>query len=259
MTVQPKPTASVERKKPAEKKESIYGNVAGYRGAASNGNSNGVVSHGNSNGVVGNGSLRAKDRPSATAGKPAQDLFSTGRDSWLNMPKDLGPKLNRSKPTPAAHAKSRGRRETAGAASAGTADSDLSVLEQLNRAADEILKAVDGYTDDEQQPPQQQPQPQPQPQQQQQLKQRRRADDAAAAADTSSSSEAKLKNKKKAARLLQRANSREALLHLDGASSSDEDAVAPDSRVKPKTQRKTRQQHDSFGVAAKTTASFTKK
>lgn len=265
MTVQPKPAAITEKKKPADKKESIYGNIGAYQ------------QRGSGNGT-GNSSVRvARDRPAATtataaaaasataAVKPAQDLFNTGRDSWLNMPKDLGPKLNRSKPAPAAYKSSRSRREQAAAVAT---DSDLSVLEQLNRAADEILKAVDGYTDDEQQPPAAQQQ---RPQQQQQRR-RPEAVESRSAVTSDASSDAKLKNRKKAARLLQRANSREALLHLDGASSSDEDAAAQDEqphcRVKPKMQRKAKtssaqqQQHNSnsyVGVAAKTTASFTKK
>lgn len=201
MTVQPKPACN-ERKKP-EKKESIYGNV-GYRG-----------------------SLRIKDKPAATNNnnKQVQDLFNTGRDSWLNMPKDLGPKLNRSKVT--TH-KSRSRKETA------VDSAEVSVLEELNKAADEILKAVDGYTDDD-------------------------GDESKTGPDHT---EAKLKNKKKAARLLQRANSREALLHLDGVSSSDEEAADGAQRVKPpKIQRKTKaQQHAANNsVATKTTASFAKK
>lgn len=207
MTVQPKPVQCNEnKKKPAEKKESIYGNI-GYRA----------------------NSLRVKDKP--TTNKQAQDLFSTGRDSWLNMPKDLGPKLNKSKATTY---KSRVNRKE-------TVDSEVSVLEELNRAADEILKAVNGYTDDESQLPND-------------------------AVDNKTKtnldhSEAKLKNKKKAARLLQRANSREALLHLDEVSSSDEDAVDEIQRIKPKIQRKTKTQSQTTtnSVATKTTASFTKK
>jgi len=195
-----------EKKKP-EKKESIYGNI-GYRG----------------------NSLRVKDKPAtAVANKQAQDLFNTGRDSWLNMPKDLGPKLNKSKATTY---KSRSRKETV--------DSEVSVLEELNKAADEILKAVNGYTDDES------------------LLHPNNGDESKAKPD---SSEARLKNKKKAARLLQRANSREALLHLDEVSSSDEEAVDDVQRVKPKMQRKTKaqQQIAANSVATKTTASFAKK
>lgn len=206
MTVQPK-TASNEKKKAENKVESIYGNV-GYRV----------------------NSLRAKDKP-ATANK-AQDLFSTGRDSWLNMPKDLGPKLNKSKAT--TYKSSRTRKEA-------MVDTEVSVLEELNRAADEILKAVNGYTDDESQPVPD--------------------ETIAVKSDHHHSSETKLKNKKKAARLLQRANSREALLHLDEVSSSDEDAVEEVQRVKPKMQRKTKTtaQQTFNSVASKTTASFTKK
>lgn len=216
MTVQPKPvqcSSAENKKKPvAEKKESIYGNI-GYRA----------------------NSIRVKDKP-ASSGKQAQDLFSTGRDSWLNMPKDLGPKLNKSKAT-TYKASRGGRRETA-------QDSEVSVLEELNRAADEILKAVNGYTDDELQHP----------------------NDAVGGGGVPRTkpvdqSEAKLKNKKKAARLLQRANSREALLHLDEVSSSDEDAAEEVQRVKPKMQRKTKTQTTTVtnSVAMKTTASFTKK
>lgn len=208
MTVQPKPAIG-EKKKP-EKKESIYGNI-GYRA----------------------GSQRVKDKPAAavsavtaTASKQSQDLFSTGRDSWLNMPKDLGPKLNKSKVT--TYKSTRSRKET-------MADAEVSVLEELNRAADEILKAVNGYTDDESQLPNDEPKAKP------------------------DNSEAKLKNKKKAARLLQRANSREALLHLDEMSSSDDDAADEVQRVKPKTQRKTKTQQTTNSVATKTTTSFTKK
>jgi len=204
MTVQPKPVCN-DKKKP-EKKESIYSNIS-YR----------------------TNSLRIKDKP-ATTYKQAPDLFNTGRDSWLNMPKDLGPKLNKSKVTTTY--KSRSRREVV--------ESEVSVLEELNRAADEILKAVNGYTDDETQ----------------QLN--GGGEDSKTKSD-SSNSDAKLKNKKKAARLLQRANSREALLHLDEASSSDEDAVDEVHRVKPKMQRKTKPQPTTNGVATKTTASFTKK
>ncbi|XP_025196885.1 uncharacterized protein LOC112595777 isoform X2 [Melanaphis sacchari] len=207
MTVQPKPVQCNEnKKKPAEKKESIYGNI-GYRA----------------------NSLRVKDKP--TSNKQAQDLFSTGRDSWLNMPKDLGPKLNKSKVTTY---KSRVSRKE-------TIDSEVSVLEELNRAADEILKAVNGYTDDEVQLPNDAGDNKPK--------------------TNIDHSEAKLKNKKKAARLLQRANSREALLHLDEVSSSDEDASDEVQRVKPKMQRKTKTQPQSTtnSVATKTTASFTKK
>lgn len=204
MTVQPKPVQCNEsKKKPTEKKESIYGNI-GYRA----------------------NSLRVKYKPAAS--KQAQDLFSTGRDSWLNMPKDLGPKLNKSK---AITYKCRVNRKE-------TVDSEVSVLEELNRAADEILKAVNGYTDDESQPPNDDgPRTKP------------------------DHSEAKLKNKKKAARLLQRANSREALLHLDEVSSSDDDAADDVQRVKPKMQRKTKSQpqNTSNSVATKTTTSFTKK
>lgn len=201
MTVQPK-TAYIDKKK-IEKKESIYGNV-GYPRV---------------------NSLRVKDKPTSTK---VQDLFSTGRDSWLNMPKDLGPKLNKSKAT--THKSSRHyRRETVDA-------TDVSVLEELNRAADEILKAVNGYTDDESQPLPTETKPRPDP-----------------------NTEAKLKNKKKAARLLQRANSREALLHLDEVSSSDEDVADDVQRVKPKMQRKTKTQQIANSVATKTTASFTKK
>ncbi|XP_060874382.1 uncharacterized protein LOC132948092 isoform X2 [Metopolophium dirhodum] len=207
MTVQPKPVQCNEnKKKPTEKKESIYGNI-GYRA----------------------NSLRVKDKPAA--GKQAQDLFSTGRDSWLNMPKDLGPKLNKSKATTY---KCRVSRKE-------TVDSEVSVLEELNRAADEILKAVNGYTDDESQLP----------------------NDAGGDGPRTKPdhSEAKLKNKKKAARLLQRANSREALLHLDEVSSSDEDNADEVQRVKPKMQRKTKTQTQGTAnsVATKTTASFTKK
>lgn len=207
MTVQPKPVQCTEnKKKPTEKKESIYGNI-GYRA----------------------NSLRIKDKPAS--GKQAQDLFSTGRDSWLNMPKDLGPKLNKSKATTY---KCRVSRKE-------TVDSEVSVLEELNRAADEILKAVNGYTDDESQLPNDTIEDGP----------RTKPDN----------SEAKLKNKKKAARLLQRANSREALLHLDEVSSSDEDAADEVQRVKPKMQRKTKTQSQATAnsVATKTTASFTKK
>jgi len=208
MTVQPKPVQCNEnKKKPAEKKESIYGNI-GYRA----------------------NSLRVKDKPAAS--KQAQDLFSTGRDSWLNMPKDLGPKLNKSKATTY---KSRVSRKE-------MVDSEVSVLEELNRAADEILKAVNGYTDDESQHPNDADNDGP----------RTKPDH----------SEAKLKYKKKAARLLQRANSREALLHLDEVSSSDEDAADEVQRVKPKMQRKTKtqpSQASANSVATKTTASFTKK
>lgn len=208
MTVQPKP-ASNEKKK-QEKKESIYGNI-GYRA----------------------GSQRFKDKPamavstvSATVNKQTQDLFSTGRDSWLNMPKDLGPKLNKSKVI--TYKSIRSRKET-------MADTEVSVLEELNRAADEILKAVNGYTDDECQLPNDEPKTKP------------------------GNTEAKLKNKKKAARLLQRANSREALLHLDEMSSSEDDAADEMQRVKPKPQRKTRTQQTINSVATKTTTSFTKK
>lgn len=205
MTVQPKPAVCNDKKKP-EKKESIYSNI-GYRA----------------------NSLRVKDK-STTTNKQVQDLFSTGRDSWLNMPKDLGPKLNKSKATTTTY-KSRSRKETM--------DSEVSVLEELNRAADEILKAVNGYTDDESQHP-----------------------DGSCELKTksdSSCSEAKLKNKKKAARLLQRANSREALLHLNEASSSDEDTTDEVQRIKPKMQRKTKVQSNVNSVANKTTTSFTKK
>lgn len=204
MTVQPKPVVCNDKKKP-EKKESIYGNI-GYRA----------------------NSLRVKDKPATN--KQVQDLFSTGRDSWLNMPKDLGPKLNKSKVTTY---KSRSRKETI------IDSAEVSVLEELNRAADEILKAVNGYTDDESLHP----------------------NDGIAPITKSDQSEAKLKNKKKAARLLQRANSREALLHLDEVSSSDEDTVEEVQRVKPKMQRKTKTQQQTVtnSVANKTTASFTKK
>ncbi|XP_025411709.1 uncharacterized protein LOC112684405 isoform X3 [Sipha flava] len=208
MTVQPKPVSN--EKKKLEKKESIYGNI-GYRA----------------------GSQRLKDKQAvtvssviSTANKQTQDLFSTGRDSWLNMPKDLGPKLNKSKVT--TYKSTRNRKET-------MVDTEVSVLEELNKAADEILKAVNGYTDDESQLPNNEPKAKP------------------------DNSEVKLKNKKKAARLLQRANSREALLHLDEMSSSDDDAVDEVQRVKPKIQRKTKTQQTTNSVATKTTASFTKK
>lgn len=207
MTVQPKPVCN-EKKKP-EKKESIYGNV-GYRG---------------------NSSLRVKDKPAA--GKHVQDLFSTGRDSWLNMPKDLGPKLNKPKVTTAY--KSRNRKET-------VESSELSVLEELNKAADEILKAVNGYTDDESL-----------------LGHPTNDDGQSKSKPDNNNAEAKLKNKKKAARLLQRANSREALLHLDEASSSDEETADEMQRVKPKMQRKIKTQPTANSVATKTTASFAKK
>lgn len=213
MTVQPKPVACMAEKKKPEKKESIYGNV-GYRA----------------------NSLRAKDKP---VNRQVQDLFSTGRDSWLNVPKDLGPKLNKTKVT-TAYKSSRSRKE------AVVDSAEVSVLEQLNRAADEILKAVNGYTDDESQHP---------------------GDDGPARAKPADDgSEVKLKNKKKAARLLQRANSREALLHLDEASSSDDEpADEKVQRVKPKMQRKAKtttasvQHTASTVVAAKSAAGFTKK
>lgn len=204
MTVQPKPVCN-EKKKP-EKKESYYGNI-GYR----------------------TNSLRMKDKP---VQKQAQDLFSTGRDSWLNMPKDLGPKLNKSKVT--TYKTGRCRKETV------VDSTELSVLEELNKAADEILKAVNGYTDDES------------------VQLSNGSNDVSKG--KSDGSEAKLKNKKKAARLLQRANSREALLHLDEVSSSDEDAIDEVQRIKPKMQRKTKPvQQTNNSVATKTTASFTKK
>lgn len=203
MTVQPKPPCN-EKKKP-EKKESIYGNV-GYRA----------------------NSLRVKDKP---AQRQAQDLFSTGRDSWLNMPKDLGPKLNKSKVT--TYKTGRCRREPV------IDSAEVSVLEELNRAADEILKAVNGYTDDESV----------------QL-----TNGIDIVKTKPNDTEAKLKNKKKAARLLQRANSREALLHLDEVSSSDEDAADEVQRVKPKMQRKIKTtQQTANSVATKTTTSFAKK
>lgn len=204
MTVQPKLVCN-EKKKP-EKKESIYGNV-GYRA----------------------NSLRAKEKP---VQRQAQDLFSTGRDSWLNMPKDLGPKLNKSKVT--TYKTGRCRKETI------IDPAEMSVLEELNRAADEILKAVNGYTDDES------------------VQLSNGSNDVTKS--KRDGSEAKLKNKKKAARLLQRANSREALLHLDEVSSSDDDAVDEVQRIKPKIQRKTKTtQQTKNSVATKTTASFAKK
>lgn len=205
MTVQPKMVCN-EKKKP-EKKESIYGNI-GYRA----------------------NSLRVKDNKSTANKQVVQDLFNTGRDSWLNMPKDLGPKLNKSK-VATSYKSTRSRKEVM--------DSEVSVLEELNRAADEILKAVNGYTDDESQHPEE-------------VKTR---------STNNNNLDVKLKNKKKAARLLQRANSREALLHLDEVSSSDEDTKDEVQRVKPKMQRKTKttQQLITNGVATKTTTSFTKK
>lgn len=205
MTVQPK-TVCNEKKKP-EKKESIYGNI-GYRA----------------------NSLRVKDNKPTANKQVVQDLFNTGRDSWLNMPKDLGPKLNKSKVT-TSYKSTRSRKEVM--------DSEVSVLEELNRAADEILKAVNGYTDDESQHP----------------------EEVKTKSLNNNNSDAKLKNKKKAARLLQRANSREALLHLDEVSSSDEDTKDEIQRVKPKMQRKTKttQHLTTNGVATKTTTSFTKK
>lgn len=211
--MQPKSvTCATEKKKP-EKKESIYGNV-GYRA----------------------NSLRVKDKP---VNRQVQDLFSTGRDSWLNVPKDLGPKLNKTKVT-TAYKSSRSRKETV------VDPAEVSVLEELNRAADEILKAVNGYTDEESQRP---------------------CDGGRTKAKlVDGGSEAKLKNKKKAARLLQRANSREALLHLDEVSSSDDEAVDEIvQRVKPKMQRKAKTttaavQHTANTVIApKTTAGATKK
>lgn len=236
MTVQPKPLTQCDhndKKKSDKKQESIYSNVNR------------------------NNSVRVKqlqDKPAAS--KQAPDLFSTGRDSWLNMPKDLGPKLNRSRATAPGRSSQRGRKET----SATTlVESEVSVLEEeLNRAADEILKAVNGYTDDESVHPHDGDDPRPK-------------------SDSSSSEAAKLKNKKKAARLLQRANSREALLHLDGTSSSDEDGTdeTVHCRPKPKIQRKAKPTATAAAttvitatattntvansVANKTTASFTKK
>lgn len=236
MTVQPKlvPQCDQSDKKKSDKKqESIYSNVNR------------------------NNSVRVKqlqDKP--VAGKQAPDLFNTGRDSWLNMPKDLGPKLNRSRTTAPGRSSQRGRKETS---TATVVESEVSVLEEeLNRAADEILKAVNGYTDDESVHPHDGDGPRPK-------------------SDSSSSEAAKLKNKKKAARLLQRANSREALLHLDGASSSDEDGADEPvhCRPKPKIQRKAKPTATAAAttvvtatattntvansVANKTTASFTKK
>lgn len=228
MTVQPKPTAYSEKKKP-EKKESIYGNV-GYRA--------------NSLRIKTDNKPAVTSATSSSASKTAvQNLFSTGRDSWLNMPKDLGPKMNRSKVQTTTYKSRVGRKETAASAVATVAtatvvESEVSVLEELNRAADEILKAVNGYTDDDSQHPNTGEEPKSKP---------------------DSSSEAKLKNKKKAARLLQRANSREALLHLDEVSSSEDEAADEVQRVKPKMQRKTKTQQTVNSVANKTTASFTKK
>lgn len=225
MTVQPKSATHSEKKK-TEKKESIYGNVS-YRA----------------------NSLRIKtdNKPAVTsvasslASKTAvQNLFSTGRDSWLNMPKDLGPKMNRSKVQSTTYRSRVGRKETVATAvaTATVVDSEVSVLEELNRAADEILKAVNGYTDDDSQHPNTGEDPKSKPE---------------------SNSEAKLKNKKKAARLLQRANSREALLHLDEVSSSEDEAVDEVQRVKPKMQRKSKMQQTVNSVANKSTTSFTKK
>ncbi|XP_050427763.1 uncharacterized protein LOC126837856 isoform X2 [Adelges cooleyi] len=199
MTVQPKVMCQEQEKK-VDKKETVYGNV-GYRA----------------------GSLRIKDK---TSNSRTQDLFNTGRDSWLNMPKDMGPKLNKSK---VSTFKQRGRKDTMDLVEA-------SVLEELNRAADEILKAVNGYTDDESQMP-------------------TSGDDRRAA----KADETKSKNKKRAARLLQRASSREALLHLDEASSSDEEVTDESQRTKPRTQRKTKSQQINNSVATKTTTSFAKK
>ncbi|XP_050535194.1 uncharacterized protein LOC126902204 isoform X1 [Daktulosphaira vitifoliae] len=198
MTIQPK-IASQEREKKFDKKETTT-SVIGPRV----------------------GSIRIRDKTSQSRN---QDLFSTGRDSWCNMPKDLGPKLNKSKVTTYKQRNCKDIVESV----------EVSVLEELNRAADEILKAVNGYTDDESQ-------------------MHSNFDDKKKKPD-----DAKLKNKKRAARLLQRANSREALLHLDEISSSEDEVIEETQRTKPRTQRKNKSQQTNNSVATKTTTSFTKK